>query len=193
MQTVTEKKNLQCLLLVERQNNGDRSETFSAVSNTYLEVLENKDKHVTKKLRTEKNLQDCRLESHLHRQTNDKVDFLLENMDFAASGHAVRETLTTTETPDIKGQNYSAITDSPTLCTTKANKILQFSSDSNSDIEAEDDLIRSSQVDEDSERKWYVISQLKSCVTVIAFLLSLLLMYNHHHWCFVFEFLHTVD
>jgi len=158
LQTVNEKKNSQSLLQVGRQNNGDRLESFSAVSNVYLEVLENKDKYVMKKLLTEKNLQDCGLETHLHRQTNDKVDFLQENMDFAASGHAVREPLTTTETPNIKEQNYSAVTDSPTLCTTKANKILQFSSDSNSDIEAEDDLIRSSQGDEDSERKWYVIS-----------------------------------
>lgn len=146
------------MLQVERQNNGDRSEAFSAVSNVYLEVLENKDRYVKKKLHTEKNFQDCRLESHLQRQTNDKMDFLQKNMDVAASGHAVREPLTTTETPNIKGKNYSAVTDILTLCTTKANKILQFSSDSNSDIEAEDDLIRSSQGDEDSERKWYVIS-----------------------------------
>ena len=151
MQRVTEKKNSQSLLQVEKQNNGDHSEAFSAVSNVYLEVLENKDRYV------KKNLQDCRLESHLHRQTNDKVDFSQENMDFAASGHAVREPLTTIKTSDIKGQNYPAVTDSPTLSTTNANKVLQFSSD-NSDIEAEDDLIRSSQGDEDSDRKWYVIS-----------------------------------
>jgi hypothetical protein len=146
------------MLQIERHKNGDCSETFSAVSNVYLEVLENKDKYVKKKLHTENNLQDCKLESNLQRQTNDKVDLLQENMDSAAAGHAERKPLTTTATPDIKGQNYSAVTDSPTLWTTKANKILQFSSDSNSDIEAEDDLIRSSQGDEDSERKWYVIS-----------------------------------
>jgi hypothetical protein len=158
LQTVTEKKNSQSLLQVERQNNGDCSEAFSAFSNVYLEVLENKDRYVKKKLHNEKNLQDCRLESHLQRHTSDKADFLQENMDFAASCHSVGEPLNTLETPDIKGQNYSAVTDRPTLCTTEANKILQFSSDSNSDIEAEDDLIRSSQGDEDSERKWYVIS-----------------------------------
>ena len=157
MQTVTEKKNSQSLLQVERHSNEECSEAFSAVSNVYLEVLENQDRYIKKKLHTEKNLQDCRLESHLHRQTNNKADFLPKNMDFATPCLAVREPLTTTETPDIKGQNYSTVTDNPTLCTTKANKILQFSSDSNSDIEAEDDLIRSSQGDEDSDRKWYVI------------------------------------
>jgi hypothetical protein len=146
------------LLQVKRPNNEDCSETFSAVSNVYSEVLENKDRYISKKLHTEKNLQDFRLESCVQKQTYDKVDFSQENMDFAASCHVVREPLTTTKTPDIKGLNSSAVTGRPTLCTTMANKILQFSSDSNSDIEAEDDLVRSSQGDEDSERKWYVTS-----------------------------------
>jgi hypothetical protein len=158
LQTIAEKKNSQSLLQVERPKNGDCSEAFSVVSNVYLEVLKNKDKYVKKKLHTENNLQDSRSESHLQRQTNDKVDLLEENMNSATSGYAEREPLTTTASPDIKGQSFSAATDRPTLSTTKANKILQFSSDSNSDIEAEDDLIRSSQGDEDSERKWYVIS-----------------------------------
>jgi hypothetical protein len=146
------------LLLVERQTNEGCSETFSAVSNVYSKVWENKNRYISRKLHAEKNLQDYRLESCQQRQTNDKGDFPQENMNFAASCHAVREPLTTTETPDIKGLNSSAVTDRPTLCTTKANNILRFSSDSNSDIEAEDDLVTSSQGDEDSERKWYVIS-----------------------------------
>lgn len=157
LQTVTEKKNSQSLLQVERENNEECSEAFSVVSNVYLEVVENQDRYVKKKLLTEKSLQDCRLESHPQRQTNNKGDFLHKNMDFAAPCHAEKEPLTTTETPTIKGQNYSTVTNNPTLCTTKANKILQFSSDSNSDIEAEDDLIRSSQGDEDNDRKWYVV------------------------------------
>jgi hypothetical protein len=157
LQTGT-KKNSQGLLQIEEQNNEECSETFSAISAVYSDVLETRDRFVSRKLHNEEDLQDCRLESHIQSQTNDKVDYLQENMEVTASCHAVRQPVTTAGTPDVKGLSCSSVIDTPTLCTTKANKIIQFNSDSNSDADAEDDLIRSSQGDEESGRKWYVIS-----------------------------------
>lgn len=83
------------------------------------------------------------------------MGFLEVNMNLPPSCHVEEDFIARTETPVIKGSNSSSVS-SPAFCRTKANKMLQFSSDSSSDAEADDDLITSSQGDEDSGRKWYV-------------------------------------
>jgi hypothetical protein len=131
------------------EHNKNCQKTNSPVSNVYPEVLKNKNRCSSKKLDSEETLHNCRPQSHLRRQNN-KIDVPPPSCSVEREFTASAETV-------VKGLNSSPVS-SPTMCRTKANKILQFSSDSSSDAEAEDDLITSSQGGEDRERKWYVIS-----------------------------------
>jgi hypothetical protein len=122
--------------------------THSPMPSVYPEVLKSKNRSINKRLDSGETSHDCRPQSYLGIQNN-KIDFP------CPSCHVETEFIASAE-PIVKELNSSPVC-SPTLCRTKANKILQFSSDS-SDVEAEDDLITSSQSCEDNERKRYVIS-----------------------------------
>lgn len=132
---------------LDAEEHNNCQETHSPVPSVYPEVLKSKNRSISKRLDSGETLHDCRSQSHLGRQNN-KTDFP------SSPCHVETEFIASAE-PIVKELNSSPV-HSPTVCRTKANTILQFSSDS-SDEEAEDDLITSSQGCEDSERKRYVI------------------------------------
>jgi hypothetical protein len=139
---------------LEDEHNEDCPKTFSTISNVSLEVLENKSL-INTKLHPEEILQDCTQQSHLQRLSNKEMALPEMNMNFSPSCHVDKDFKAGTETMATKGSN-SSLVNSSTFCRTNTNKMMQFSSDSSSDTETEDDVIISSQGDEDSGRKWYV-------------------------------------
>jgi hypothetical protein len=130
------------------EHNKNYRKTHSSISKMCSEVGKNKNSSANTELDSRETLHGCRLKPHLGRQNN-KLGFPPPSCDVE------RECIVSAE-PVLKGLNASPVS-SPTLCRTKANKILQFIGD-NSDAEVEDDLITSSQGCENSERKGYVIS-----------------------------------
>ncbi|PNF33561.1 hypothetical protein B7P43_G17150, partial [Cryptotermes secundus] len=141
VETVAKMKNSRGSLDAEEHNNCQK--THSLVPSVYPEVLKNKNRSISKRLDSGENLRDCRSQSLLGRRNN--------NADFPSSPCHVETEFVASAEPIVKELKSSPV-HSPTVCKTKANKIFQFSSDS-SDVEAEDDLITSSQDCEDSERK----------------------------------------
>jgi hypothetical protein len=152
LQKVTEKKNSH--LSEVEDHNKDCPKTFSATSSMSSEVTENKNSIINKKISSEDILQHCKPQCPLQEPSNMKTGSAQVNMNISVSFHDKKELTARTETAAIKGLSPSV--NSPSSCRTKANKILQFSSDGSSEADAEDDLITSSQGDEDSGRKRYV-------------------------------------
>jgi hypothetical protein len=120
------------------------------------EVLENESSSINKKLNSVDILQGCSQQYHLQKPNDNEIDSSEVNMNLSPSCRAEKDFTARTEIPAVKGSSASSVRNPP-FCSTKTNKTLQFSSDSSSDVEAEDDLITSSQGDEDNGRKWYVI------------------------------------